>query len=243
MAKQRKDKKAVSKSKSVKAVTDVSTTSALNSELGTNLNSEHFTTVNSDRGLQFKLVLPLLAFLFLLITLVAFLLAINNQVLPISSQPMPTSNLSTFSSNTKASIPLNSNSSASFSSSTISSPIKASDQTQTGSVQSGSVTSGIAGSSTNASYTFTAAKGESVSKLARKALNQYLAERGVALNPAQRLFMEVTLTNANNPKFMEIGETRTFSVAQLSATYIQAANLSARQLSAWGKQAAKARYR
>lgn len=143
-----------------------------------------------------------------------------------------------------------STSSSSSSLSSIASPIQSSESSastvsaqSTGATSEGRISEGSAGSTTAATYSFTASKGESVSKLARKAINQYLDERSVSLSRAQRLFMEVNLTNANNPVHMEIGEGRTFSVAQISSLYDQALNLSSGSLRAWERQAASVSFR
>lgn len=219
-------------------------------------------TAQSFRLFRIGDLLIIFTFLIALITLVAFGLA---NFYPTSPNLSPNNDSSTVSASTMSDLVSSSVSSVIMTTTTRASVppsitsnssnrgnqgINASENTSTSvpaqnqsSTSSGSVSSGVAGSSTTASYTFTASRGESVSKLSRKAIHQYLQERGVALNRAQRLFMEVNLTNANNPKWMEIGETRTFSVSQISDLYNQSVGLSASQMKAWERQAATAGYR
>lgn len=177
-------------------------------------------------------LLPLIgATIVLLIVVFVFVLG-RMQNMPIS-QDTVTSTSSSVSSLGSIASPIQSTAS---SSSTVSAQ-------STGTTSEGRISEGNAGSTTSATYSFIAGRGESVSKLARKAINQYLEERGVTMSRAQRLFMEVNLTNANNPVHMEIGEGRTFSVSQISSLYDQALNLSSSSLRAWERQAASVSFR
>jgi cytoskeletal protein RodZ len=86
------------------------------------------------------------------------------------------------------------------------------------------------------SYSYSAEPGQGVSHLARKAIRDYLGATGRQLSTAQRLFMEVTLTNQHNPVYLALGESRTFAAATMDAVYNEAAALAPYQVSAWQEQ-------
>lgn len=93
------------------------------------------------------------------------------------------------------------------------------------------------------SYTETAEVGGSVSWLARRAMYAYMRDYGLSLDtPGQRLFFEVTLTNASSPTWLTPGEARTFDVSTLDSIFSQAQALTGNQLSAWAYQAASVSY-
>ncbi len=92
------------------------------------------------------------------------------------------------------------------------------------------------------SYTQVAGTGDSVSWMARRAMYSYLADRGLSLSTAQRLFMEVTLTNASNPVYVQPGESRVFAASLLDSVYQQAVGLTQAQLNAWQAEATSVGY-
>lgn len=170
--------------------------------------------------------------------------SINQSDLSVSSNSEMFSPVIRTNENTTSSLSVSSSSNVSEqNSATQSFSGEAVEDDQANTTQQGTVTSSVAGSSTKASYTFYAQKGESVSKLARKAIAQYLAETSTSLSAAQRLFIEVNLTNASNPVFLEIGESRSFSVDLVSDLVEQSKNLSQKSLNAWQRQANSVNYR
>jgi hypothetical protein len=93
------------------------------------------------------------------------------------------------------------------------------------------------------SFKVAARRGESVSILARRAIAAYLSARGQKLDPTQRLFMEVNLTNSHNPtSVIHVGETRTFDKSELDNLREQAENLGSRYR-AWNRQVQISGYR
>lgn len=100
----------------------------------------------------------------------------------------------------------------------------------------------VSGTQTSATYTYTTQPGESVSLLARKAMDQYLSESGGSLDRGQRLFFEVTLKNIYGAVPLEIGQVVNFSAADVVNTYQQAVNLSDSTLGAWTDRAISVGY-
>lgn len=91
------------------------------------------------------------------------------------------------------------------------------------------------GISTQKEVTYAAHKGEGVTHLARKAMLDYLKDKGVNLNASQKLFFETTLTQAHNPQWLNPGETRTFAISELQDLMTRAQNLSQRQQNLWAR--------
>lgn len=108
---------------------------------------------------------------------------------------------------------------------------------------SGGNTGSVAGTNTEsselpASYSLKAkVRGDSISTLARRAMNKYLKASGKKLGRAQRLFAEVTLKNLTGSYHLQYGQTVTFTTKRLTKVYKQAKNLGTAAKRAWTAQA------
>lgn len=81
-------------------------------------------------------------------------------------------------------------------------------------------------------YEETAQQGEGITHLARKALKDYLAEKGAGLNltPEHKIYIEDYVKDRTGDRWLKIGETLTFSEELLVEAINQAQQLSASQL-------------
>lgn len=118
------------------------------------------------------------------------------------------------------------------------------NQGNEGKGEEGSEDGNVDGTSTDmpSSYRQTAGRGDSVSTLARRAMSEYLGDRGDSLDRAQRLFMEVNLKNIIGSRLLEVGESLTFQTSDMDRLFTQSQNLGS-NYNAWHRAAVSAGYR
>lgn len=88
----------------------------------------------------------------------------------------------------------------------------------------------------NRSYIYTAVKGDSVTKLARRAMVDYLAASGISLTRQQKLYFETNLVKISHPnERVYRGTVREFKVVDLDRLAREAQSLTSAQQAAWNK--------
>ena len=80
-------------------------------------------------------------------------------------------------------------------------------------------------------YEQTAEAGEGITHLARKALKEYLKDKGdLNLSPEQKIYIEDYLQNRTGDRFLELGEKISFSESLIAEAINQAQQLTPEQL-------------
>ena len=91
-------------------------------------------------------------------------------------------------------------------------------------------TKGNVGAATRA---YTAQPGDSLTILARRTVADYLVSLQKNLNPAQKVYAETVLVQANNPRRLAVGERVEFNLSQVESIIVQAGQLSPARQAAW----------
>lgn len=98
------------------------------------------------------------------------------------------------------------------------------------------------GSGSQASFVVTATRGGSVHRSAREAVTRYMAERGVALAPWERIFVENALSQEHPSTMLEVGQSLTFLPEVITTAVARLPEQADWQRQIWERYAAGVRF-